>query len=258
MPVLPLVASTILVRPGSILPSASAASIMATPMRSLTLPPGLNASSFAYISTPLAPAAVPSSIRGSPTNGVSPTSSAMLIGIRAMEATTIVQPGPPPATPAVARPRSLSWSRCAGPARPRTPFATSEACGSDYTGRDLLVSGRTNQFVATRDDHLVTAYRFRQHPAFRGEFEHAFADFGRQRACEGTGTRPSRALDFELDTGPRVNERFRVPQGRSPRWNTGNRGYAAFRTRCRRNGTSGEIDFFHFIHAAIGGVGHGL
>ncbi len=41
MPVLPDVGSTIVVRPGTITPSASAASIMATPMRSLTLPPGL-------------------------------------------------------------------------------------------------------------------------------------------------------------------------------------------------------------------------
>ena len=41
MPVLPEVASTMVVRPGSIRPSASAASIMATPMRSLTLPAGL-------------------------------------------------------------------------------------------------------------------------------------------------------------------------------------------------------------------------
>ena len=40
-PVLPLVASTIVVRPGSIRPSRSAASIIATPMRSFTLPPGL-------------------------------------------------------------------------------------------------------------------------------------------------------------------------------------------------------------------------
>ncbi len=49
IPVLPLVASTIVVRPGSIRPSASAASIMATPMRSLTEPPGLNISSLAKI-----------------------------------------------------------------------------------------------------------------------------------------------------------------------------------------------------------------
>ena len=45
MPVLPLVASTIVVLPGSIRPSASAASIIATPMRSLTEPPGLYISS---------------------------------------------------------------------------------------------------------------------------------------------------------------------------------------------------------------------
>ena len=66
MPVLPLVASTIVVRPGSIRPSASAASIIATPIRSLTLPPGLNASSFANSSTPFSAAGVPSSMRGRP------------------------------------------------------------------------------------------------------------------------------------------------------------------------------------------------
>ena len=56
MPVLPLVASTIVVRPGSIRPSASAASIIATPMRSLTLPPGLKASSLANSCTPFSAA----------------------------------------------------------------------------------------------------------------------------------------------------------------------------------------------------------
>ena len=41
MPVLPEVASTIVVRPGWIRPSRSAASIIATPILSLTLPAGL-------------------------------------------------------------------------------------------------------------------------------------------------------------------------------------------------------------------------
>ena len=63
IPVLPLVASTIVVRPGSILPSASAASIIATPMRSFTLPPGFKDSSLAYSSTPFSAAGEPSSIR---------------------------------------------------------------------------------------------------------------------------------------------------------------------------------------------------
>ena len=69
MPVLPLVASTIVVRPGSIRPSASAASIIATPMRSLTEPPGLSISSFAN-SCPRVP---DGSIRVSCTIGVLPT-----------------------------------------------------------------------------------------------------------------------------------------------------------------------------------------
>jgi hypothetical protein len=41
MPVLPEVDSTIVLRPGSMRPSASATSIIDTPMRSLTLPAGL-------------------------------------------------------------------------------------------------------------------------------------------------------------------------------------------------------------------------
>ena len=79
MPVLPLVASTIVVRPGSIRPSASAASIIATPMRSLTEPPGLNISSLAN-----SWAGESGSSRVSCTIGVRPTQSAMLIGIGAI------------------------------------------------------------------------------------------------------------------------------------------------------------------------------
>ena len=79
MPVLPLVASTIVVRPGSIRPSASAASIIATPMRSLTEPPGLNISSLANSS-----ARASGSRRVSCTIGVRPTWSAMLIGMSAI------------------------------------------------------------------------------------------------------------------------------------------------------------------------------
>src|SRR5437764_12769662 len=78
MPVLPDVASTIVVRPGSMRPSASAASIIATPIRSLTLPPGLNDSTLANSSTPSA--ASGGSIRVSCTIGVAPTYSAMLTG----------------------------------------------------------------------------------------------------------------------------------------------------------------------------------
>jgi hypothetical protein len=81
MPVLPLVASTIVVRPGSIRPSASAASIIATPMRSLTEPPGLNISSFAN-----SDADASGRRRVSCTIGVRPTQSAMLIGIEAITA----------------------------------------------------------------------------------------------------------------------------------------------------------------------------
>src|SRR3954447_8306185 len=76
MPVLPLVASTIVVRPGSIRPAASAASIMATPMRSLTDPPGLSISSLPKTSAPPSGAS-----RANCTIGVRPTWSAMLRGI---------------------------------------------------------------------------------------------------------------------------------------------------------------------------------
>ena len=79
MPVLPLVASTIVVRPGSMRPSASAASIIATPIRSLTEPPGLNISSLAKTSAP-----APAASRVSCTIGVRPTWSAMLIGMEAI------------------------------------------------------------------------------------------------------------------------------------------------------------------------------
>src|SRR3954447_21852011 len=79
IPVLPLVASTMVVRPGSIRPSASAASIIATPMRSLTDPPGLNISSFPNTR----PAGSPN-IRLSWTMGVRPPCSAMLTGMRPM------------------------------------------------------------------------------------------------------------------------------------------------------------------------------
>src|SRR3954453_11287258 len=82
IPVLPLVASTIVVRPGSIRPSASAASIIATPMRSLTDPPGLSISSLAN-SDPGASGAS----RVNWTIGVRPTQSAMLIGIGAIHPT---------------------------------------------------------------------------------------------------------------------------------------------------------------------------
>src|SRR5690348_5572188 len=76
MPVLPEVASTIVVRPGSIRPSRSAASTIATPMRSLTEPPGLYISSLANSSAPASGAR-----RDSRTIGVRPTCAEMLIGI---------------------------------------------------------------------------------------------------------------------------------------------------------------------------------
>src|SRR5665647_2611076 len=73
MPVLPLVGSMIVVLPGAIRPSRSAASIMARPMRSLTLPPGLNDSSLPSTSAP-----VSSEMRLRRTSGVRPINSVML------------------------------------------------------------------------------------------------------------------------------------------------------------------------------------
>src|SRR6266480_3606553 len=76
MPVLPDVGSTIVVFPGLILPSASAASIIATPIRSLTLPAGLYASSLPISSAPQSGAT-----RVRRAIGVLPTRSARLSGI---------------------------------------------------------------------------------------------------------------------------------------------------------------------------------
>ena len=65
---LPLVGSTTTERPGLISPASSAASIIATPIRSLTEPPGLKYSSLAQTWAPS-----PSASRSSRTIGVSPT-----------------------------------------------------------------------------------------------------------------------------------------------------------------------------------------
>src|SRR5258706_441205 len=69
-PVLPEVGSTITDSPGRMRPSDSAASIMASAMRSLTDPPGLNCSHLTHTS-----ADGPAAIRRSCTSGVPPISS---------------------------------------------------------------------------------------------------------------------------------------------------------------------------------------
>src|ERR1035437_3609771 len=66
MPVLPLVGSTSVVRPGAMTPACSAASIIDRPMRSLTLPPGLNDSSLPTIVAPLRSESVRSRTSGVP------------------------------------------------------------------------------------------------------------------------------------------------------------------------------------------------
>src|SRR5688572_25311630 len=75
-----------MLRPGSILPSASAASIMATPIRSLTLPAGLCDSSFPISSAPQLGAT-----RVSRTIGVLPTRSARLSGIARVGGETLMR-----------------------------------------------------------------------------------------------------------------------------------------------------------------------
>src|SRR5271170_2037078 len=168
IPVLPLVASTILVRPGSILPSASAASIIATPMRSLTLPPGLNASSFANSSTPSAAPAVPSSICGSPTSGVLPTSSAMLIGIPVIGHTTIVPRR---------RPRPLGWPYMRRSAASRRALHRGEASQAHLPARARAARAaglEDRAFARARDcargapldREFVAVARFRRHRVF--------------------------------------------------------------------------------------------
>src|SRR5688572_19055681 len=86
MPVLPEVDSTITFLPGSISPSASAASIMAKPIRSLTLPAGLYASSFPINSAPQLGAT-----RVSRTIGVLPTRAARLSGIARVGGETLIR-----------------------------------------------------------------------------------------------------------------------------------------------------------------------
>ena len=86
IPVLPEVDSTIVLRPGSMRPSASAASIIATPILSFTLPAGLYASSLAITSAPQFGAT-----RVSRTIGVFPIRSARLSVIARVGGETLIQ-----------------------------------------------------------------------------------------------------------------------------------------------------------------------
>src|SRR3954454_16426787 len=93
MPVLPEVASTMVLFPGTMRPSASAASIIATPILSFRLPAGLYISSLARTSPP------PSGDRrSSRTIGVPPTMSARLSGMERADTftgATLTTGGPP-------------------------------------------------------------------------------------------------------------------------------------------------------------------
>src|SRR5262249_46895894 len=101
MPVLPLVASTIVLRPGSIRPSRSAASIIATPIRSFTEPPGLSIPSLANRRAPSG------SRRASSTIGVRPTCAAMLIGMSPIEGKSLERFRVGIDAPALAHPGAL-------------------------------------------------------------------------------------------------------------------------------------------------------
>src|SRR5208283_4756195 len=79
MPVLPLVGSMSTVLPGEILPLRSASSIMAKPMRSLTLDAGFWLSSLATTV-----AGNPAATRFNRTNGVRPINSVTFAAMRAM------------------------------------------------------------------------------------------------------------------------------------------------------------------------------
>ena len=96
MPVLPEVGSTSTPRPGAILPCASRASIIATPMRSLTLEIGLKNSSLARR---CAPTPFSLAIRSSRTSGVSPIVSV----IEVVDAPACRERAP------LARCRSMTW-----------------------------------------------------------------------------------------------------------------------------------------------------
>src|SRR3954453_13959013 len=76
MPLLPLVGSLIVVCRAEISPPSSASRIIATPMRSLTLKPGVNDSSFARTVAP-----APSVTRLRRTSGVLPINSVALAAI---------------------------------------------------------------------------------------------------------------------------------------------------------------------------------
>ncbi len=84
---LPEVGSTITERPGSISPCSSAASIIATPIRSLTEPPGFMYSSFATTSAPS-----PCPTLESATIGVSPIVAAACSAIRCRSPVTLTAP----------------------------------------------------------------------------------------------------------------------------------------------------------------------
>src|SRR5919108_5004605 len=86
MPVFPDVGSTIVLRPGSMRPSASAASIIATPILSLTLPAGLCDSSF-----PISSASQSGATRVRRTIGELPIRSARLSGIALVGGETLIR-----------------------------------------------------------------------------------------------------------------------------------------------------------------------
>ena len=117
MPVLPLVGSTMVVLSGEMRPASSAASIIERPMRSLTLPPGLNDSSLPTIVAPER-----SERPRSLTSGVPPIRAVMSSAIFTVSA------------PLVVAVRSRTWAR-RRPAGVRARRGRSRWCGPARPGR---------------------------------------------------------------------------------------------------------------------------
>src|SRR5690348_16814354 len=139
-------------------PSRSAASTIATPMRSLTDPPGLNISSLANSSAPASGAR-----RDSRTIGVRPTCAEMLIGIEAI------------------RPTMLGRAAAGGSADERAEAGLGGLLAGLALDRDGL--GGTHEVTRVRGDllglaaQLVRAVQDRPltRPGVHDEARHAFA-----------------------------------------------------------------------------------
>src|SRR3954451_4488142 len=213
-PVLPEVGSTI-VPPGFSRPSRSAASIIASPIRSFTEPPGFRYSSFARI--------VPGTsaeIRSSRTIGVDPTRSSTLGNSRAIAAEpTSSAPdarAPCPSRPPVVAPPPRVGSAFPPPSAMTIPANLSRICDGTVPTSCLSVSGRLALYSTSvpevpapgedhrrarglhRGDHLVVARRAarldqRRDARLEGELRPV-----REREERVAGEHPARRLVAEF------------------------------------------------------------